>query len=60
MVLAELFDKMQGLEAQVMHRRFLGDHSHERIAQDLGLSERDSIRIAAAGLKRIKDQTLDI
>ena len=57
--LAEMFDKMQGLEAQVMHRHFLGDYSHEQIAQDLDLSTQESIRIAADGLRRIKNQTFD-
>lgn len=57
--LAEEFDKMQGIEAQVMHRRYLGEHSHEQISTDLGLSKEQSISIAANGLRRIKNQFFD-
>lgn len=57
--LAEEFDKMQGIEAQVMHRRFLGKHSHEQISQDLGLSKQQSMHIAASGLRRIKNQIFE-
>lgn len=52
---AEALDLMQGMEAQVMHRRFLADHSHEQIALDLGLSEAESLQLAASGLRRIKE-----
>ena len=58
--LAEAFDSMQGLEAQVMHRRFLGEHSHEQISRDLGLSEQESARIAAEGLRRVKNQLFNV
>lgn len=54
--LAELFDSMQGVEAQVMHRRFLAEHSHAQISKELGLSEQQSIEIAASGLRRVKNE----
>ena len=57
--LAEIFDNMQGVEAQVMHRRFLADHSHEQISRELALDEQESVRIAASGLKRIKAEIFD-
>lgn len=54
--LAEIFDTLQGLDAQVMHRRFLGEHSHEQIADDLGIGVEESILIASRGLRLVKDR----
>lgn len=53
---ADALDEMQGLERAVAFRRFLGAYSYEQIASELGLSEVESMKIAAAGLRRIKDQ----
>lgn len=58
--IAEALDLMQGMEAQVMHRRFLADHSHEQIARDLGLSEAESLRLAASGLRRLKEHVYGV
>ena len=52
---AEVLDNMQGLEAQVVHRRFLGGYPHEQTAAELGISVEMSQEIAVQGLKKIKD-----
>lgn len=51
---AEALDNMQGLEAAVTHRRFLGDYTHAQISKELSITETESVQLAAAGLKRIK------
>lgn len=52
---AEALDNMQGLEAAVAHRRYLGDYTHAQISEELSISEQESVFLAAAGLKRIKN-----
>lgn len=52
---AEALDQLEGMEAQVAHRRFLAGHSHEQISEDLGMTETQARQIAASGLRRIKN-----
>lgn len=56
---AEALDEMQGLEAAVTHRRYLADYSHAQIAAELNITEQDSARLAASGLRRIKDHVFE-
>ena len=53
--LTEALDQMQGLEAQVVHRRYLGDYPHEQIAEELNIPVEMSERIALQGLRNLKD-----
>lgn len=57
---AEALDTMMGLEAAVTHRRFLAEYSHAEIAAELEITEQESIALAAAGLKRIKDHVFKV
>lgn len=57
---AEALDAMEGLEAAVVHRRYLADYSHTQISEELNISETESMALAAAGLKRIKNHVFEV
>ena len=57
---AEALDAMEGLEAAVTHRRYLADYSHTQISEELNISETESMTLAAAGLKRIKNHVFKL
>jgi DNA-directed RNA polymerase specialized sigma24 family protein len=47
---------LEGIEAKVTFRRYLGSYTHEHTAQELGISVEESRQLAISGLIKMKQQ----